>query len=138
MKPRFFKAPADFRAWLEKHHADTRELWVGFYKKASGKVGITYNDKGGVRLEYAIPTRGLIGFRNLFLALWTSRFGDKKVRFQLPPQYAKNDLLLFTELIEAGKFRVVIDRLYPLEDVVEAARYVETEQKTGNVVLTVS
>jgi NADPH:quinone reductase-like Zn-dependent oxidoreductase len=78
------------------------------------------------------------GFRNLFLALWTSRFGDKKVRFQLPPQYAKNDLLLFTELIEAGKFRVVIDRLYPLEDVVEAARYVETEQKTGNVVLTVS
>jgi NADPH:quinone reductase-like Zn-dependent oxidoreductase len=50
----------------------------------------------------------------------------------------KKDLLLFTELIEAGKFRVVIDRLYPMEDVVEAARYVETEQKTGNVVLTVS
>jgi NADPH:quinone reductase-like Zn-dependent oxidoreductase len=77
------------------------------------------------------------GFRNLFLTLWTSLFGGKKVRFQLPPQYAKKDLLLLKELIEAGKFRVVIDRRYPMEDVVEAARYVETEQKTGNVVLTI-
>jgi NADPH:quinone reductase-like Zn-dependent oxidoreductase len=78
------------------------------------------------------------GFRNLVLALWTSRFGDKKVMFQLPPRYAKKDLLLLKELIEAGRYRVVIDRTYPLEDVIEAARYVETEQKTGNVVLTVS
>ena len=77
------------------------------------------------------------GFRNLFLALWTSRFGDKKVRFQLPPVYAKKDLILLKELIEAGRFRPVIDRRYPMEDVVEAAKYVETEQKTGNVVLTI-
>ena len=42
MKPRFFKTPSDFRAWLETHHADTPELWVGFYKKASGRKGITY------------------------------------------------------------------------------------------------
>jgi NADPH:quinone reductase-like Zn-dependent oxidoreductase len=77
------------------------------------------------------------GFRNLFLALWTSRFGDKKVMFQLPPRYAKQDLVLLKELVEARKFHAVIDRCYPLEEVVEAARYVETEQKTGNVVLTV-
>jgi NADPH:quinone reductase-like Zn-dependent oxidoreductase len=36
-----------------------------------------------------------------------------------------------------GKYRAVIDRYYPLEQVVDATRYVETEQKTGNVVLTV-
>jgi NADPH:quinone reductase-like Zn-dependent oxidoreductase len=78
------------------------------------------------------------GFRNLFLALWTSRFGHKKVMFQLPPRYAKQDVLLLKQLIEAGQYRSVIDRTYPMEDVVEAARYVETEQKTGNVILTIS
>jgi NADPH:quinone reductase-like Zn-dependent oxidoreductase len=78
------------------------------------------------------------GFRNLFLALWTSRIGDKKALFPIPPHYTKKNVLFVKELIEAGKYRAVIDRCYPLEDVVEATMYVETQQKTGNVVLTVS
>jgi NADPH:quinone reductase-like Zn-dependent oxidoreductase len=78
------------------------------------------------------------GFQNLFLALWTSRIGDKKVLFPIPPHYTKKNVLFLKELIEAGKYRAVIDRCYPLEDVVEATTYVETEQKTGNVVLTVN
>jgi NADPH:quinone reductase-like Zn-dependent oxidoreductase len=77
------------------------------------------------------------GLENLFLAQWTARFADKKVRFKLPPRYTQQDVLLLKELIEAGQYRAVIDRCYPLEDVVEATRYVETERKTGNVVLTV-
>jgi NADPH:quinone reductase-like Zn-dependent oxidoreductase len=77
------------------------------------------------------------GLQNLILALWTTRIGDKKVRFSIPPRYTKKDVLFLKELIEAGKYRAVIDRCYPLEDVVEASRYVETEQKTGNVVLMV-
>jgi len=72
------------------------------------------------------------------LALWTKRFGDKKVRFSIPPRYTKQDVVFLKQLIEAGRFRPVIDRCYLLEDVVEAARYVETEQKTGNVVLTIN
>ena len=42
MKPKFFRKPADFRAWLEAHHATESELLVGFYKKDSGKPSITW------------------------------------------------------------------------------------------------
>lgn len=42
MKLKYFKTAAEFRAWLEANHASATELWIGFYKKNSGKVGITY------------------------------------------------------------------------------------------------
>jgi NADPH:quinone reductase-like Zn-dependent oxidoreductase len=75
--------------------------------------------------------------QNLILAVWTSRIGDRRVLFPIPPRYRKNDVVFLKGLIEAGKYRAVIDRCYPLEDIVDATKYVETQQKTGNVVLTV-
>jgi uncharacterized protein YdeI (YjbR/CyaY-like superfamily) len=42
MEPHFFASPADFRAWLKKHHGSATELLVGFYKKDSGKPSITW------------------------------------------------------------------------------------------------
>jgi uncharacterized protein YdeI (YjbR/CyaY-like superfamily) len=42
MPPVFFPTPAAFRRWLEKHHGTEHELWVGFYKKSSGKPSITW------------------------------------------------------------------------------------------------
>ena len=42
MTPTFFETPAKFRLWLQKHHKTADELWVGFYKKATGKPSITY------------------------------------------------------------------------------------------------
>ena len=44
MTPTFFESPAGFRAWLQKHHKTADELWVGFYKKASGKPTITWQE----------------------------------------------------------------------------------------------
>ena len=81
-----------------------------------------------------LPTDGL---RNLALWLLHKRIGDKKVLFELPPRMRKQDVLFLKRLIEANEYRAVIDRVYPLEDVIDAHRHVETQQKVGNVVLTV-
>ena len=77
------------------------------------------------------------GALNLFWALWTWRIGDKRLKFA-SGRKTKQDVVFMKELIEAGKFRAVIDRRYPMEQVVEAHRYVETWHKAGNVVLTIS
>jgi NADPH:quinone reductase-like Zn-dependent oxidoreductase len=74
---------------------------------------------------------------NIFLALFTSILGGKKVLFPIP-KISKEDVILLRELVESGQYKPVIDRKYSLEQIVEAYKYVETGQKTGNVVITLT
>jgi NADPH:quinone reductase-like Zn-dependent oxidoreductase len=70
------------------------------------------------------------------LALVTRFIGRKRATVGIG-RYRREDLLLVKELVEAGKYRPVIDRTYALDQIVEATRYVESGQKAGNVVLRV-
>ena len=117
------------------------------FTKERERYEVVFDAVGKLSLKQvkgSLKPRGMYGSTDLgprnqnpFLAIWTSRFGDKKVLFPIP-KYTKKDVLFLKELIEAGKYRAVIDRRYPIDEVVEANRYVETGQKTGNVVLTIT
>ena len=72
--------------------------------------------------------------QNPFLALIAPIHGGKKVMFPIP-KHDQEMVRFFKDLIESGEFKPVIDRTYPLDQIVEAYRYVETGQKTGNVVI---
>jgi uncharacterized protein YdeI (YjbR/CyaY-like superfamily) len=75
MKPRFFKSPAELRRWFEKHHRKAGEMWVGFYKKDSGRKGITYSQA----VDEALSFGWIDGLtRSLDESRWMIRFTPRK------------------------------------------------------------
>ncbi|MFE5812727.1 NAD(P)-dependent alcohol dehydrogenase [Streptomyces sp. NPDC056479] len=87
---------------------------------------------GGVYLSSELGP----GWQNVILPLVTPLFRGRRVRFPLPQQN-QQVVRQIRDLIEAGEFKPVVDRRYPLERIVDAYQYVETGHKIGNVVITV-
>ncbi|MES2593368.1 MAG: NAD(P)-dependent alcohol dehydrogenase [Bacteroidota bacterium] len=74
---------------------------------------------------------------NVFWALTTPIWGRKKVLFPIP-SINKEDVNYLKELVDKGEFKPIIDRLYKLDEIVEAYKYVESGQKTGNVIIKIT
>jgi len=71
---------------------------------------------------------------NILFALTTAFWGGKKLLFPIP-SITKKDVIFLKELFQKGEYKPVIDRQYKLDQIVEAYKYVESGQKTGNVIL---
>src|SRR2546427_1669451 len=121
---------------------------IDYTKEDFTKNGETYNvifDVIGSSLsrcikslkENGIYLLGNPGLSQLIQRPWASKRSGKKV-IGGTVSYRVEDLVFLKEFIEAGKLRSVIDRRYSLEQTAEAHRYVDTGQKTGNVVITVA
>lgn len=99
---------------------------IDYTKEDFRKNGKTYDVVfDTVRKIKRSSCRKSLGKNGVFISSWS------------PTKESNEDLVLLKDLVEAGKVRPVIDRTYPLEEVVEAHRYVDKGRKRGNVVITV-
>ena len=108
----------------------TYDVIIDMVSKSSYSRGMRSLKKNG-RYVFSYP-----GLSQLVRGRWTSMTSSKKVLLKgVNPKH--EDLIFLKEVIEAGKMTSVIDRRYPLEEVADAHRFVETGTKKGNVVITV-
>jgi NADPH:quinone reductase-like Zn-dependent oxidoreductase len=95
------------------------------------------------RCSHSLKPRGIYvsmdlgyGYHLPFLGLMTKLIGKKRAAVGIG-RYRREDLLQMKDLVEAGRYRPVIDRTYSMDQIVEAFSYVESGQKIGNVVIRV-
>jgi len=120
--------------YTKENFSDIKERYDIVYEtvgKTSISSGKKLLNKNGI---YIGGSSGL--FKGFAQVLWTGITSSKKVISGVASEKAEN-MIFLKDLIEKGKFKAVIDKKYPLEEIVEAHRYVEKGHKKGNVVITV-
>ena len=123
MKPRFFATPKDFRSWLDQHHADTAELWVGFYKKDSGRASITWPES----VDEALSVGWIDGLRK--------RIDEHRYMIRFTPRKAASiwsaaNTRRAAELMKEGRMRPAGVRAYEGRDPKKTNLY-SFEQRTA-------
>lgn len=98
MTPTFFKTPAALRRWFEAHHATTAELWIGFYKKDSGRGGVVYRQA----LDQALCVGWIDGMvRRVDEASYMQRFTPRRPR----SNWSAINIARANELVVEGRMR---------------------------------
>lgn len=116
MEPTFFKTPGDLRRWLERNHASATELWIGMYRKASGKGGVTYKEA----LDEALCIGWIDGVRKrLDEESFVQRFTPRR-----PDSYwSAVNIKRAQELIEAGRMHATGLAAFERRDSLKAEKY---------------
>lgn len=98
LSPVFFTSPAEFRAWLENHHASATELWVGFHKKATGRPSLTWPES----VDEALCFGWIDGLRRSFdPESYAIRFTPRKAT----STWSVVNVRRMAELSDAGRVR---------------------------------
>ncbi|KAA3633631.1 MAG: NAD(P)-dependent alcohol dehydrogenase [Bacteroidetes bacterium] len=122
--------------YTKEDFSQSGEQWDLILDTAVGKTSFKQAKKVLSPKGYYLAVAG--GFRELLQMIWTSLLGGKKVAFGGGEDCeSKENLNLLKDLAESGKLIATIDKTFPLEEIVEAHRYLESGKKKGNVVVKV-